>query len=126
MAEPPGDPPLAPGEDPHSNPHGYPPLAPGEDLTHTNADLSAALLNSLPTVKLNVPPLKVPIVKVERAFTASMDPDPVDGLVRLQVLTCDVRGLSMRELRARPHTAPPLQHQLQLAVLSLSLKPKCP
>ena len=77
-----------------------PPLAIGEDITHTNLDMSELLLGALQSVSTDtrLPPLKLPIVTSDRAFVASLDPDPVDGLVRQEVMSCDVAGLGVHEL----------------------------
>lgn len=76
-----------------------PPLAIGEDITHTNLVMSDDhLMAPRHDTAPRLPPLKLPIVKAERPFVASLDSDPVDGLVRQEVLSCDVAGLGIHEL----------------------------
>lgn len=75
-----------------------PPLAIGEDITHTNLFMSDDHMAPRAYTAPRPPPLKLPIVKAERPFVASLDSDPVDGLVRQEVLSCDVAGLGIHEL----------------------------
>ena len=83
-----------------------PPLAPFEELVHTNADLSHLVLDGLQSSVTTPtrPPRELKVVRVEaRRSAGRLDPDPEDGLVRVEVLALgahEVGGLGMHELKA--------------------------
>lgn len=84
----------------------HPPLAPFEELVHTNADLSHLVLDGLQSIATapTRPPRELKLVRVEaRRPAGRLDPDPEDGLVRVEVLALGARevgGLGMHELKA--------------------------
>ena len=93
-----------------------PPLAPFEELVHTNADLSHLGLDGLQSIATTPtrPPRELKLVRVEaRRPTGRLDPDPEDGLVRIEVLALGARevgGLGMHELRAELVECPKPPH----------------
>lgn len=83
-----------------------PPLAQFEDLTHTNADLRHMVLDGLQSIA-TAPTRRtreLRLVKVtQRRPVHRLDPDPEDGVVRVEVISLgprEVGGLEMHELRA--------------------------
>ena len=92
-----------------------PPLAAGEDITHTNADTSHLVLGAQrgrTSTVTPLPPVPLPVVATDAPFTPSLDADPAEGAVRVEVLSCDVAGLARDEVavelfqsaRGAPHT----------------------
>ena len=93
-----------------------PPLAPFEELVHTNADLSHLVLDGLQSSVTTPtrPPRELKVVRVEaRRSAGRLDPDPEDGLVRVEVLALgahEVGGLGMHELKAELVECPKPPH----------------
>ena len=79
-----------------------PPLAAGEDITHTNADTSHLVLAGAQRGRTStvtpLPPVPLPVLATDAPFTPSLDADPAEGLVRVEVLSCDVAGLARDEV----------------------------
>jgi hypothetical protein len=86
--------------------HDDPPLAQFEELVHTNLDLSHMVLDGLQSIATTPtrPPRELRLIRVNaRRPQSRLDPDPEDGLVRVEVLSLgprEVGGLEMHELKA--------------------------
>ena len=95
-----------------------PPLAQFEELVHTNADLSHLVLDGLQAIATTQtrPPRELRLVRVQaRRPAGRLDPDPEDGLVRVEVLALGARevgGLEVHELRAEITEAPKPPHSI--------------